>query len=63
MSELKPEDLRITTYRGDSKNEGVHIVHAPTGIDVYETKHRSQHRNKRDALEELTILVNQKTNA
>ena len=64
--EIKPEDVRITMCNADHQGvggwcletpAGISIFHIPTSIYVQCTKHRSQHRNKAEALEELEILI------
>jgi protein subunit release factor A len=58
---IRPEDIEISFFRsggpgGQHKNvteSAVRIRHIPTGIVVISTAHRSQHRNREAALEEL----------
>lgn len=60
---IKPEDIRITMCKADHQTNiggwsletpaGISIFHIPKKIYVQCTKHRSQHRNKAEALEEL----------
>ncbi len=51
--QIKPEDLRVDTYVGDS--EGVRIAHLPTGIVVSSASERSQQKNRARALELLRV--------
>lgn len=58
---IPPDDLEFSFFRssgpgGQKKNttdSAVRLRHLPTGIVVVATQSRSQHRNKRRALEEL----------
>ncbi|GMU91750.1 MAG: hypothetical protein AMXMBFR4_08080 [Candidatus Hydrogenedentota bacterium] len=58
---LRPDDIEITFFRssgpgGQHKNvteSAVRVRHIPTGIVVTSAVHRSQHRNREAALEEL----------
>ena len=65
--EINPEDICITMCRADHQTNigawsletpaGISIFHIPTKVYVQCTKHRSQHKNKAEALEELEILI------
>ena len=54
-------ECRVDTFRsggrgGQHQNKvesGVRLTHRPTGLVVVSRKHRSQHRNREDALERL----------
>jgi len=54
-------ECRVDTFRSGGKGgqhqnkveSGVRLTHRPTGIVVTSRKHRSQHRNREDALERL----------
>ncbi|CAH9014739.1 putative peptide chain factor 2 [Vibrio phage 249E41-1] len=64
---IKPEDVRVSMCNADHQQNlggwsletpsGIVLYHKPTGICVECTKHRSQHKNKADALEELLKLI------
>lgn len=70
--EIKPEDIRITMCNADHQTlqgnwgmqqpTGIALFHIPTSIYVQCTKHRSQHRNKAEALEELIKQIEENTN-
>ncbi|MCY4400125.1 MAG: peptide chain release factor-like protein [Gemmatimonadetes bacterium] len=54
-------ECRVDTFRAGGKGgqhqnkveSGVRLTHLPTGIVVTSRKHRSQHRNREDALQRL----------
>lgn len=54
-------ECRMDTFRSGGKGgqhqnkveSGVRLTHRPTGLVVTSRKHRSQHRNREDALERL----------
>ncbi|MCP3684354.1 MAG: peptide chain release factor-like protein [bacterium] len=64
---INPKDFRVTMCNADHQTQqgnwgmqtpsGVAIYHKPTGLYVECTKHRSQHKNKADALDELMLLI------
>lgn len=64
---IKPEDIHISMINADHQQNlgswsletpaGVAIFHIPTGIYVECGKHRSQHKNKADALGELVKQI------
>ena len=62
MSEVDIKDLTIESYRLtryiNSGPTGVKITHIPTGITIIEDRARSQHINKRVALQELERVLN-----
>lgn len=68
--DIKPQDIRISMINADHQQNlgswsletsaGIAIFHIPTGIYVECGKHRSQYKNKADALEELMLLVMRK---
>tara|TARA_Y100001956_G_scaffold48961_1_gene47604 strand:- start:5293 stop:5511 length:219 start_codon:yes stop_codon:yes gene_type:complete len=70
--EIKPEDVRISVIKADHQTlqgnwgmqqpAGVAIFHIPTGIYAECGKHRSQHKNKAEALEELIKQIKGNTN-
>ncbi len=55
-------ECRVDTFRSGGKGgqhqnkveSGVRLTHLPTGLVVTSRKHRSQHRNREDALERLS---------
>ncbi len=54
-------ECRVDTFRSGGKGgqhqnkveSGVRLMHRPTGLVVTSRRHRSQHRNREDALERL----------
>lgn len=62
---LQPGDIIISTYHAPGTNRGfflasqngVHLYHKPTGLEVREHAERSVHKNKAVALQKLTELV------
>ena len=54
-------ECRVDTFRSGGKGgqhqnkveSGVRLTHRPTGLVVTSRKHRSQHRNREDALQRL----------
>lgn len=62
-SDLKFERFHCGGKGGQNVNKvetGVRLTHIPTGISVTSTSERSQYRNKKDALEKLTVIFCQK---
>lgn len=65
--DINPKDIRISMINADHQQNlggwsfetpaGIAMFHIPTGIYVECGKHRSQHKNKADALSELTRLI------
>ena len=56
MSECRIDTFRSGGKGGQHQNKvesGVRLTHRPTGIVVTSRKHRSQHRNREDALQRL----------
>lgn len=62
---ISPQDLSISYFHcggkgGQNVNKvqtGVRLVHLPTGICVTSTAERSQHLNRKDALQKLALLL------
>lgn len=66
---IKPEDLEVSMCYADHQSgggwsletpSGIAIFHKPTKLYMKCTKHRSQYRNKAEALDELIKLVEEK---
>lgn len=65
MIELKPEDLHVSLYNTERKGSwdtshyerGVTVIYLPTGTKVSVERHRSQHKNKHEAITILQDLV------
>jgi putative peptide chain release factor H len=61
MSNFDPEDVRFETFRSGGKGgqhvnkveSGVRAIHSPSGLTAVSTSKRSQHANKKLALERL----------
>ena len=56
MAECRVDTFRSGGKGGQHQNKvesGVRLTHRPTGLVVVSRKHRSQHRNREDALERL----------
>lgn len=62
---LKPEDLITTTYSSERRGSwnlnhtdtGIAIYHKPTGLQVMVNDHKSQHKNRNDAIIKLEKLL------
>lgn len=60
---LKPEDIRVDTYVNANiglltkPDNGVRLMHIPTGLSVECNSERSQYYNRQKALKELENLV------
>lgn len=57
---FNPQDLQVFSWSSETEGSwylsppnGVKVIHLPTGKVVTCEKHRSQHRNREDALQEL----------
>ena len=65
--EIKPEDVRITMCNADHQTNlggwsletpaGIALFHTPTSIYIECKEHRSHHKNKAAALQELERLL------
>ena len=65
--EIKPEDIRITICNADHQTNlggwslglpvGIALFHIPTKTYIECKKHRSQHKNKAEAFDELERLL------
>ena len=56
LSECRVDTFRSGGKGGQHQNKvesGVRLTHLPTGLVVTSRKHRSQHRNREDALQRL----------
>lgn len=64
----KEQEIRFERFHSGGKGgqnvnkveTGVRLVHIPTGITVTSTAQRSQFANKKDALNKLNIILNEK---
>lgn len=64
----KEQDIRFERFHSSGKGgqnvnkveTGVRIIHIPTGITVTSTSERSQYANKKDALQKLNMILQQK---
>jgi protein subunit release factor A len=58
---MNPEDLKISEYPPrcglqGKVSSGISVEHISTGTCIIVTRHRSQHRNKSDALRALAAI-------
>lgn len=62
---LRPRDVRVETFRGsgpggqhrNTRDSAVRALHVPSGLTAVCASQRSQHRNKRQAMQVLTERV------
>lgn len=64
MTQIKPEDLIIQTYSEQPlsswvahTDKGIKLYHKPSGIEVAMDNHRSQHKNRNEAIVILRDLL------
>lgn len=66
----KEQEIRFERFHSGGKGgqnvnkveTGVRLIHIPTGITVTSTSERSQWANKKDALNKLNVILEQKEN-
>lgn len=61
MNEIPNYDLKISFFkiksRWPAKDDGVKVVHVPTGLQAKCDKYRSQHHNLQEAKQELNRML------
>ncbi|AUR91650.1 RF-1 domain protein [Vibrio phage 1.161.O._10N.261.48.C5] len=70
--DINPQDIEVSLVRADNEHSlgnwsmqtysGVVLYHKPTGIQVRCTEHKSQWKNKSEAMEKLLVKVEAATN-